>query len=73
MDLVLDSAFRNGWRRGGLAERGRFALWLSVFMGAGVLCYLSRHALSRWPDRLVVGSLLCVAVLLRRLISAPVS
>jgi hypothetical protein len=38
---VLDSAFRNGWRRGGLAERGRFALWLSVFMGAGVLCYFA--------------------------------
>jgi hypothetical protein len=29
------------WRA---AERGRFALWLPVFMGAGVLCHFAPRA-----------------------------
>ena len=38
--------FEGWWDRLGEAERGRFALWLPVFMGAGVLAY---YALRQEP------------------------
>jgi competence protein ComEC len=49
------------------AERGRFALWLPVFMGAGVLCYFAlRTEPPLWIGLSVAIPASCGAVLLRR-------
>ena len=51
------------------AERGRFALWLAVFMGAGVLFYFSLRAEPPlWAGAAVAGPAILGAVLARRLV-----
>jgi competence protein ComEC len=48
------------------AERGRFAPWLPVFMGTGVLCYFAlRSEPPLWLGMMVATPAICTAVLLR--------
>jgi competence protein ComEC len=48
------------------AERGRFALWLPVFMGTGVLCYFAlRSEPPLWLGMAVATPAICSALLLK--------
>ncbi|HEY6441545.1 MAG TPA: ComEC/Rec2 family competence protein, partial [Acetobacteraceae bacterium] len=57
-------AWLNGWQA---AERGRFAPWLPVFMGTGVLCYFAlRMEPPLWLGIAVAIPATCCVLLLRR-------